>query len=548
MPGLFPTIREGGLALLLGMGAAYADSPFEVSARAEPHEDGTLIRLSLTFPPGHLIYAESLSVAVEPPASVRIVEQPRPARVLDKFSEEEKDLYDRPFDLLLKADRPAETVRLKVHFQGCDDSVCFFPETRIVPIAVGGKAPVEQHIAGVAGAVNGSAGQLEWRDLAGRFVLTGRTAGYLDKTSFLAFLNEARGGGSVEDKGLARWQRLGWLATVLLILVGGAALNLTPCVLPMIPVNLAIIGAGARAGSRARGLALGATYGLGLALAYGGLGLMVVLTGARFGALNASPWFNLLIAAIFVALALAMFDVFQIDFSRFQTRVGSGARGRAHFLAVLAMGIVAALLAGACVAPVLISVLLLSGSLYARGNPLGLLLPFLLGIGMALPWPFAGAGLSFLPRPGKWMNLVKYAFGVFILLMAAYYGKLAWSLFRPQTVRLAITTTGPLTGREGQVWAADTGPDLADALGEALAANRPVFVDFWATWCKNCLAMERTTFRDAEVRERLSDFLVIKYQAERPDNPETKEVLDHFGVVGGLPTYVVLRPAAGPEP
>src|SRR3970282_2060138 len=105
------------------------------------------------------------------------------------------------------------------------------------------------------------------------------------------------------------------LAIVLIGLRGGLALNLTPCVLPMIPINLAIIGAGAQAGSRRRGALLGATYGAAMAFVYGLLGLIVILTASTFGTINASPWFNAGIAALFVVLALGMFDVFAIDFS-----------------------------------------------------------------------------------------------------------------------------------------------------------------------------------------------------------------------------------------
>ena len=109
---------------------------------------------------------------------------------------------------------------------------------------------------------------------------------------------------------------MGWVLA--LILLGGLALNLTPCVLPMIPVNLAVIGAGARAGSRRNGFLLGGLYGLAIAVTYGILGAFVVLTGSTFGALNSSPWFTLGIALVFVLLALGMFDVFHIDFSRFE--------------------------------------------------------------------------------------------------------------------------------------------------------------------------------------------------------------------------------------
>ncbi len=83
------------------------------------------------------------------------------------------------------------------------------------------------------------------------------------------------------------------------------------------------------------------------------------------------------------------------------------------------MGAVAALLAGACVAPVVIQVVLFSSNLYATGTTVALALPFFLGVGMAIPWPIAGAGLASLPKPGVWMVRVKQVFGVLILATAA---------------------------------------------------------------------------------------------------------------------------------
>ena len=109
-----------------------------------------------------------------------------------------------------------------------------------------------------------------------------------------------------------------------------------------------------------------------------------------------------------------MFDVLAIDFSRLSSSVRPGA-ARGSLLLSFSMGAVAALLAGACVAPVVIQVVLFSSRLYAAGTKIALALPFLLGIGMAVPWPIAGAGLASLPRPGLWMVRVKQAFGVLIL-------------------------------------------------------------------------------------------------------------------------------------
>ena len=198
------------------------------------------------------------------------------------------------------------------------------------------------------------------------------------------------------------------------------------------------------------------------------------------------------------------------------------------------MGIVASLLAGACVAPVVISVVLYAGTLFVNGNPAGLALPFLLGVGMALPWPFAGAGLSFLPKPGKWMVWVKYVFGIFILAMALYYGATGVRLYREGTT----SKTAPVN--ETTPTALPWLTSLEEGLRKANIENKPVFIDFWATWCKNCKAMDATTFRDKKVEELFGRYILVKYQAERPDEPSTKELLDRFGVVG-LPTYVVLE-------
>src|SRR5206468_7063058 len=231
------------------------------------------------------------------------------------------------------------------------------------------------------------------------------SGGYMSSAEFLQIIRDAEAG--VQRHGL--FEGRGPLAILLLVFLGGLALNLTPCVLPMIPINLAIIGAGTQAGagqgfpSRTRGFLLGAAYGGGMAIAYGILGLVVILTAGTFGTINASPWFNAGIAVLFVALALAMFDVITIDFSRFSSSFRVGEQNRGSFVVAFVMGAVAALLAGACVAPVVIQVVLFSSNLYAKGTAVALALPFLLGVGMALPWPVAGAGLAALPKPGAWM-------------------------------------------------------------------------------------------------------------------------------------------------
>ena len=304
----------------------------------------------------------------------------------------------------------------------------------------------------------------------------------------------------------------GPLAILLIVFLGGLALNLTPCVLPMIPINLAIIGAGAQAGSRGRGFLLGSVYGAAMALVYGVLGLVVILTAGTFGTINSSPWFNLGIAVLFVVLGLAMFDVIVIDFSRFASGFRTGDKSRGTLLLAFSMGAVAALLAGACVAPVVIQVVLFSSNLYATGTTVALALPFVLGIGMAVPWPMAGAGLAALPKPGAWMVRVKQALGVFILATAAYYGYLGYELLSSRWVDpAAVASSVEAKIKEG--WT----PSLADGLAAAEREHKPVLIDMWATWCKNCLTMDKTTLQNAEVKAALAGYVKVKFQAEDLD-------------------------------
>jgi thiol:disulfide interchange protein DsbD len=375
----------------------------------------------------------------------------------------------------------------------------------------------------------------------GKFDILGATGGYLGSEDFIEFIDGAEAGTLKRNLLEGRAP----LYILLAVILGGIALNLTPCVLPLIPINLAIIGAGAQAGSRRRGFALGGTYGLAMALAYGGLGLVVILTTSTFGAINSTIWFNLAVTVLFVVLALAMFDVIAIDFSKFQGKLDlagkRGGGGKGTFALAFGMGAVAALLAGACVAPVVIQVIVYSSDQYAKGVTIALALPFFLGVGMALPWPFAGAGLSVLPKPGRWMTRVKQAMGLFILAFAAYYGYTAWKIYDSKRVDPAAVASAVQEHLEGG-WTAS----ICDGLRTARAQDKLVLIDMWATWCKNCLAMDKSTFKDDAVVARLDDYVKIKFQAQDLTASPNREMLEMFEGIG-LPTYAILRPRTEPD-
>lgn len=552
-------------------------TPFVEQAVVAP---GATVRLALQATLAPELHAQSnaptdpaqkaMRLYLDAPAGVRYVDVafPPPAKLQIAGFDEPSNVFGGTFligaRIAIASTQPdgVLTIPGRLYYQACDDKLCYPPKTvatswTITVDRTAAKAPrspaaifdridfrraepAPDEAEGQAGARTGGSpaplapvpGTADIAALLDRFELLGTAGGYLDAPDFVQFIRDAERGvkrkGMFEDRGPA--------AILALVFLGGLALNLTPCVLPMIPINLAIIGAGARSARRGRGFLLGSAYGAAMAVVYGVLGLAVILTAGTFGAINASFWFNAAIAVLFLVLGLAMFDLFAIDLSRWSSRIMFDPKSRGSLLLAFSMGAVAALLAGACVAPVVIQVVVFASDLYASGTAAALALPFVLGLGMALPWPLAGAGVASLPKPGPWMVRVKQALGVFILGTAVYYGYVAYGILSSRWVDPVSVRAG-VEEQLKQGWYASP----ADGLQAALRDRTPVLVDFWATWCKNCLVMDKTTLQDPAVRSALAGYTRIKYQAEDPDAPPTKALLQRVGSVG-LPTYVVLKP------
>ena len=144
---------------------------------------------------------------------------------------------------------------------------------------------------------------------------------------------------------------------------------------------------------------------------------------------------------------------------------------------------------------------------------------------MALPWPFLGAGLKVLPKPGAWMKQVNRLFGAAVLCFAAWYVYLAYRGF-----------AGAEETSDASLGAVNATLDTFESHLSVL--ERPVLVDCWASWCKNCAAMERTTFRSPEVVQALAGYDVRKIEIQ-----DFTDLARHPELAGldikGLPAYVV---------
>ncbi|MCK5708735.1 MAG: thioredoxin family protein [Candidatus Aureabacteria bacterium] len=524
------------LFLFICLPQAFAETEPEISAFLQRFQDDKLLlTVHCKLPLDYHIYKESFQIKVELPSTAELIPFviPDKEKQKDAFETDEGMIYIKDFSKKYYVQGLIESkdLSISVNYQGCSGLVCFLPQSRSFNLSITEKkdSPAKDSFRALLGTQKSG-----WKMRFEDYIVIKRITGFIKPEDFINELSSSDYEKKCCSGEVSSFADKSIWVVVLLILIGGFALNLTPCILPLIPINLAIIGAGAKARSRGQGFFTGGIYGLGMAVAYGLLGVFVVVTGSTLGTLNASPWFNAVICFIFVLLALGMFGFMNIDLTRYRPKSQMGKTGGNIFLPFFMGGIVA-LLAGACIAPVVLSVLLFSGEMYARGQILGLFLPFILGIGMGLPWPFAGAGLSFLPKPGRWMNYVKNGFGILILLLAVYYGYLAFRLFQSSGGTEEISSTADISSvHKGWI------TDLEAALKRADKENKPILIDFWASWCKNCAALEKRTLSDPDVVRTLEDFIKVKFQAENPSEPFTKEVLDHFGVKG-LPTVLVIK-------
>jgi len=314
------------------------------------------------------------------------------------------------------------------------------------------------------------------------------------------------------------------ILTLLSFFGAGLLLSFTPCVLPMLPILSSILMDKQRQTkySRFYGAYLSSLYVLSASVIYTILGVVAGLTGDNLQAHLQAPWILITLSVLFVLLALSLFDVYQLpSFHRFQQKLHMPSRFNHPVLKAIILGCFSALVVTPCITPPLVGALAYISQ--SRDAVLGGLALFCLGLGMGLPLIIIGTfGTQFLPKTGKWMNYIKYLFGILLLLVAA---SLLWRLFPMTSSETSSSTMQTVNENTLSFEKISTLP----ALQLALQKNKYTVVYFTADWCISCQILKKTTFADTNVLKAAQQWQRLEVDMTH-DTTENSALLKHYQV------------------
>ena len=349
-------------------------------------------------------------------------------------------------------------------------------------------------------------------------------------------------------------------------------MNLTPCVYPLIPITVSYFGG--RSGTGKSGLVgHGICYIGGLSLTNSFLGVMAALTGGLMGAMLQNPLVLVAIAAVMIVFASSLFGLWELRLPFWLTQAAS--KSYSGFFGSFFMGITLGVVAAPCIGPFVLGLLTWVAAL---SDPLvGFVVFFTLSLGLGAPLfvlaLFSGR-LTQLPKSGEWMNWVRRLMGWVLVAMAAYFLKpilpvvmqkyllpaiaiaagchLGWldkttATFRSFAVikiLVAIICLSAGTYLAGNQffkgpsvrWHQYSDQLLADAAGQ----NKPVIIDFYATWCAPCRELDDITFHHPDVvKFSHDDYIMVKVDLTKQGDRQYDRLLETYAVKG-VPTVIFL--------
>lgn len=505
-------------------------------------------RIAINLPKGFHAYLDQFKISNINPDSFQVGQLKVKPEIefYDKFSKKNRKGLFETGEIEVQIESPEkvknkmEKLMFDLKYQICSDQVCYLPQTYKVTIDVNFAQMKEDAHPSMS---MFSAGTIE-NQLAKNFYLT-----------------------------------------FLLVFLAGILTSFTPCIFPMIPITLSILGNDAHNKSRVQNILRSVFYVLGIAVTYSSLGVIAALTGAIFGQALQNKWVLSSLVGLFVLMALSMWGAFELQVPAFiRNRFGTG---KSHgYTGAFFMGMVAGIVASPCVGPVLVSILSFVST--TQNAVLGFSLLFTYAIGLGLIFIAIGASsqlLKKLPRSGPWMEFIKFTLGLLMVGVALYYLKFIipmefWIIVLGLTLMAisiwqgafhfqrkhpyrqglfiivfaaSLTLTllalfkrdqvSPIFNNQvdnvvGEMLVKWT-PYSEAVIAQAKADNQPVILDFFAEWCAACHELEEKTYTNPEFVELSKQFKLVKIDATE-DLPEVKQILEKYKIKG-LPTVIFIN-------